>query len=479
MTERRPSPTDANPGDADASARFRALPSVHELVERHVAATADDTVPRSVVVDAARAVLAEERSQLERRTTSIAASSPDELATRLSRRLGRGERPPLAAVINATGIIIHTGLGRAPLADAAVRAMVDAAAGYAPVELDLASGERGKRNRVVSELLAGLTGAEAGTVVNNNAAALMLVLSTMVRGRAVVVSRGELIEIGGSFRLPDVMAAGGAVLREVGTTNRTRLADYERAIDEDVAAVMKVHTSNYRVEGFTESVATGALVALAHERGIPVIDDVGSGVLVDDPTMPDEPSATASIAAGADVVLFSGDKLLGGPQAGLIVGRAPLIAAIEKNPMMRAMRVDKITLAALHATLMLHRDPAQAATAVPVRTLLTATMDDLRARGAQIVEALATTSALADVRCEDSQAFLGGGSDPARSVPSVVVTFRPTATTDDDFARRLRTGHPGVIPRVKAGRIHLDLRTVFPEQDAMLIDAIGSVRDDG
>jgi len=430
--------------------------------------------PRPLVVEAARAALDDMRAQLMNAPATDAAALGPRLIDMVHHRLRRALRPPLGPVINATGIIIHTGLGRAPLAEAAARAAFEATRQYAPVELAMDTGERGRRSQIVHELLCALTGAESATVVNNNAAALMITLSTLAAGRSVIVSRGELIEIGGSFRLPDVMKAGGAVLREVGTTNRTRLSDYENAIDDMTALLMKVHTSNYRIAGFTQSVTIDVLATLGRHHGLPVIDDIGSGALIDLAAygvQSDEPSASAAIAAGADLVLFSGDKLLGGPQAGIIVGRGDLIERIEKSPMMRALRVDKYTLAALGATLQLHRDPRNAAAAIPVLRMLTTPLEDLEHRGREITNQLRGVDATVTV--EPSHAYLGGGSLPTEAIPSVAITIAPANMAEAEFAQRLRQADLPVIARVRDGAAWFDLRTVFPNQDEALIAAIG------
>ncbi len=443
------------------------IPSVNEVVERVTTAAA---VPRPLVVEATRAVIDQYRQSLL--ADEAAVVSAETLATRVAQRLVRALRPPLAPVINATGIIIHTGLGRAPLARIAVDAMAAVAGGYAPVELDMETGRRGRRADVVRELLCRLTGAESATVVNNNAAALLLVLSTLAPNKAVIVARGELIEIGGSFRLPDIITAGGALLREVGTTNRTRLGDYERAVDESTAAVLKVHPSNYRIEGFRQEVAIEQLVGLGRRHQVLVIHDIGSGALgsLDHLGLgASEPTASASVAAGADLVLFSGDKLLGGPQAGIIVGRRALIETIQEQPMMRALRVDKTTLAALGSTLQLHMDKGRAVEHLPVFAMAAAPIDELRQRGTRLVEQLASVKGL-QATVEDSEAYLGGGSLPTEALPSCAVVLRSDQTGEHELLDRLRRGR--VVGRVSGGAVWLDLRTVAADQDERLVGAI-------
>ncbi|MDP6719586.1 MAG: L-seryl-tRNA(Sec) selenium transferase, partial [Pirellulaceae bacterium] len=338
---------------------LRNIPSVNELLEIPPLCGMVDRVSHSVVVSGVRTFLSDFRDEVQTAASEFKVPTATELAERIAEWIVKDETPSLRPVINATGILLHTGLGRAPLAGEAIQAMSEVAAGYSSVEVDLATGERSQRVLAVESLLTKLTGAEAAVVTNNNAAATLLTLTTLAAGREVIVSRGQLIEIGGSFRLPDVMTASGARLREVGTTNKTRLADYEQAIGEETAALMNVHTSNYRVVGFTEEVTTTELVKLGRDHKLPVIDDIGSGALLDLTKygINEEPIAPESIKAGADAVLFSGDKLLGGPQCGIIVGRRSVIDQIAEHPMMRAMRVDKLTLAALAATLRLYRDP--------------------------------------------------------------------------------------------------------------------------
>jgi L-seryl-tRNA(Ser) seleniumtransferase len=458
----------------ERTSAFRNLPAVHKLVDELVERGRVTDVPHPLVVAAARKVLDDQRAVL---ASGAEGADADGLADLVVAQIAADRRPRLEPVINATGIIIHTGLGRSPWPREAVEAASAVASGYAPVELDLPSGRRGKRSEVVRELLCELTGAESATVVNNNAAALMLVLAAVATGRGVVVSRGELIEIGGSFRLPDVMKAGGAKLQEVGTTNRTRLGDYERAIDDTTAALMKVHTSNYRVEGFTEAVTIDELVTLGHAHGVPVIDDIGSGALrpASEGPLAGEPSARESIAAGADLVLFSGDKLLGGPQAGIIVGTRTLVDRVERHPMMRAMRVDKVMLAALATVLQLHRDDEQAAQTVPVLDMLRTPVEVLRERAKRIVEQLQDLDRVVEARVERTMAYVGGGSLPTEAIPSVAVSLRPdqvSELTEETLADRLRRAN--VVPRVGDGAVWLDLRTVFADQDADLLAAVRS-----
>ena len=447
---------------------YERIPSVDVLVNTPLLTQWSQRLPRPLVVNAARQVLGALRDAIARDALNGQRFDLDDLARSVAVRLQRELRPPLASAINATGIILHTGLGRAPLADEAVAALNDVAARYAPVELNLETGDRGHRADVVRKLLCELTGAESATVVNNNAAATMLALAALARGKSVIVSRGELIEIGGSFRLPDVMQESGANLREVGTTNRTHLRDYEGAIDDSTGALLKVHTSNYRVEGFTAEVSVGQLVELGRRHNVSVIHDTGSGLVrsIDHPLLADEPDAAASVAAGADVVLFSGDKLLGGPQCGIIVGRRACLDRIERHPLMRAFRVDKLTLAALGATLQLHRDPQLARARLPIYQMLDVTTEDLEGRGRRIIESLPNV----DATVEPADAYFGGGSIPTKRLSSIAI--RLMAANEAAVAQRLRSGKPPVIGRVQHGAVWLDLRTVFPSQDQQLIDAL-------
>jgi len=450
---------------------FRELPSVSRLLDDPTLLAFRERFTHEEVAEAIR-------SELESARARLVAHEPvprGDLVPAIVARLEAGVTPRLRSVLNATGIVLHTNLGRAPLHEAAARAAYDAAVGYSNLEMDLIAGARGSRQDTVRGGIRHLTGAEAATAVNNCAAATVLVLRALAAGREVIVSRGQLIEIGGSFRIPEILAASGAILKEVGTTNITRLADYEAAIGPNTAAIMRVHTSNYRVRGFTRSVELAELAGLAKKHGLLLIDDAGSGQAVDLTAfaLPGEPLVSAGIAAGADLVLFSGDKLLGGPQAGLIAGRADLVARIEKDPLMRAFRLDKMTLASLEATLALYRDPARALREVPVLKMLTTPIAELRKRAEAFAASLRSISEL-EVAVRDEAAFVGGGSLPDEPMASVVVAVRHKDISEGDFASRLRAGTPPVVARVHAGEVLFDLRTVFPEQVAMLLAAVRS-----
>jgi L-seryl-tRNA(Ser) seleniumtransferase len=374
-------------------------------------------------------------------------------------------------VINGTGIVIHTNLGRAPLAQAAIEAIYEAAE-CTNVEVDLESGERGRRGARVEALCQEITGAEAALVVNNCAAATLLVLQTLAAGRSVLISRGQLIEIGGSFRLPDVFRQAGVRLHEVGTTNRTRLSDYADAIGPETAAILRVHPSNYRISGFCESVSIEELVKLGKQRSLPVIDDVGSGCLYDlQPYgLADEPIVGESVNAGADLVVFSGDKLLGGPQCGVIVGRAPIVSMLRSNPLARALRVDKLTLAALQATLEIHR-AGRAFAEIPVLQQLASSVDVLRARAESLLKQLhATSRSPGAFELQQVASASGGGALADRTVPSWAVAIR--SSNPDDVARQLRTGSPAVFSRVKDHNTLIDVRTVLPHDEETLVERI-------
>jgi L-seryl-tRNA(Ser) seleniumtransferase len=455
---------------------FRQLPSVNEVL---AAADVQALLPdhaHQLVVAAVRAELADLREQIRGGAAVDGRCTVEAIASRAVRRLGDELRPKLRTVINATGIVLHTNLGRAPVAEEAAQAAYEAAHGYLNLELDLDSGKRSSRQVAVREWVCRLTGAESATAVNNNAAATVIVLRAVAAGKEVVISRGQLIEIGGSFRIPDIMAVSGAVLREVGTTNITRLADYERALGPNTGALLRVHSSNYRISGFTKSVSLEDLVALGKKHGRPVIDDIGSGALLDFARFgfAGEPVARASIAAGADLVLFSGDKLLGGPQAGVIAGRKEWIQKVEKDPLMRAFRLDKMTLAALEATLRLYLNEERALREVPVLRMLGTPLEELRLRAEALAEGLRGIAGLAEVKVAEDVAYVGGGSLPDQAMKSWVVEVEAASVGDAELARRLRLGTPAVMARLRDGKLVFDVRTIFPSQESPLVEAVRS-----
>ncbi|HEV2984135.1 MAG TPA: L-seryl-tRNA(Sec) selenium transferase [Vicinamibacterales bacterium] len=442
---------------------FSVIPSIEQLRQRPAIRALEARFGAEATVDAVRAAAAEVRR-------SIAGGASGEVVGRIevaaAAQLADAFRPSLTTVINATGVVIHTNLGRAPLAAPAIDRIAEVARGYASLEYDLARGTRGRRDVHAEALLCRLTGAEAAVVVNNNAAATMIVLAALAVGREVIVSRGELVEIGGGFRVPDVMAQSGAVLREVGTTNKTRAADYAAAISERTALILRVHPSNFTIEGFTERPTLEDLVAVGRTFNIPVAEDLGSGLLKkgDDSFL--EPSVDATVAAGVDVCCFSVDKLLGGLQAGIIVGRAAQVDRIRKHPLMRALRVDKMTYAALEATLAEYA-AGRAQTTVPVQRMLAMTADEIRARVDRVASAIRGHDGWrADVL--RGMSAIGGGSAPGVELPTWLIAIEKSGVTPDALEALLRRGSPPVIVRIERDRVLLDLRTVLPEQDSAL-----------
>jgi L-seryl-tRNA(Ser) seleniumtransferase len=457
---------------------FRELPAVSQLLIEAENQGLIAAHGRPAVLVAIRQVIGNARTKIKA-SNSVDFNILAMIEAMLSEDLG------LRSVINATGILLNTGLGRAPLAQVAVEAVAAISSGYCNLELDLQSGQRGARGAAVEAILRRITKSESALIVNNNAAATVLALRALANGREVIVSRGQLIEIGGSFRLPEIFEASGAKLVEVGTTNRTRLKDYERAIGPNTAAILHVHPSNYRVVGFTESVPTDQLAELAHSRGLWMIDDIGSGLIEcsDLEIFIDEPNVIDSISNGADVVLFSGDKLLGGPQAGIIVGRASAIDRLKSDPFMRAFRVDKMTLAALEATLQLIDRFGSTATQLPLWKAISATINSLEKRGARLVERLREVGYIASLVA--SEAMLGGGTTPTRNLASRAIQLLPPfphALSDlavNEIARLMRIGPCPLISRVQQGAIWLDLRSIDESLDDALISAlIGLLRQD-
>ena len=424
---------------------LRELPSVDEL-----ARGVDDPL----AIEAARAVIASARSEIQ------AGRDPGDLKARLRAELTELRRPSLRNVLNATGVIVHTNLGRAPLPEAALTQVAVAASGYSNLELDLANGTRGSRQVHVDALLQRLTGAEAALVVNNNAGALLLAVAALAEGREVVASRGELIEIGDGFRIPEVLERSGARLVEVGTTNRTRAADYERALTEATALLLRVHQSNFRVVGFTERPALRELADLAHRHELPLLDDLGSGALVD---LGDEPTARAALEHGADLVCFSGDKLLGGPQAGIVLGRADLVERLRRHPLHRALRIDKLSLAALAGTLLLYAEPGRALREVPVLRMLHEDPAAVRARAERLASALGG-------EVEETVARVGGGALPLAELPSFACAL------EESLAGPLRLADPPVVGIVRDGRLLLDCRTLGDDQLDSVVAAVRAHR---
>ncbi len=455
---------------------LRQLPSVDELVRRPRLAALAERVSRALVVDEARSVLDELRGRAAGDLPGAeldAARLEERVAEAVERALAFSLRP----VINATGVILHTNLGRAPLSKRAIEHLGDAAAQYSNLEYDLAAGERGKRDVHTARVLARSAGAERALVVNNNAAAVFLVLNTLAKGGEVIVSRGELVEIGDGFRIPDIMAESGAVLREVGTTNRTRMADYERAINERTRLLLRVHPSNFRIVGFTERPSLEELVELGRRAGVPVFEDLGSGCLVAlAPYGFDEPVVSDSLAAGASVVSFSGDKLLGGPQAGVIAGRKDLLERIRRNPLFRALRVDKLTVAALEATLVAYLRGAL--DEIPTLRMIRLSPEEIERRSQALVERLRPMVAKGAVEMEilRGESVLGGGSTPDQPLPTRLIAVSSSCHSAEELEARLRQPPEGlaVIARIQDDRLVLDLRTVFPEQEPALVAALAA-----
>jgi L-seryl-tRNA(Ser) seleniumtransferase len=430
--------------------QLRDLPSVDELArDRRLAGE-----PQSLAVEAARGALARAREEI------MAGRDPGDLVESALSELEAARAPSLRRALNATGVIVHTNLGRAPLAEAALARALEIGRGYSNLEYDLSAGARGSRQDHVAAILRRLTGAEGALVVNNNAAAVMLALAALAEEREVLVSRGELIEIGDGFRIPDVLARSGARLHEVGTTNRTRAADYERAVGPETAVLLRVHQSNFRVVGFTEQPSVGELAAVARRHGLPLVDDLGSGVLVQ---LEDEPSAKESLAAGADLVCFSGDKLLGGPQAGIVVGRGDLVEALRRHPLQRALRADKLTLAALEGTLGLYLDPERALHEVPVLRMLHEPLESVRARAERLADAVGG-------EVEETVGRVGGGALPLRELPSFA------CAVEEELAPELRKMDPAVVGVLRDGRLLLDCRTLGDSEADEVAAAVAYAR---
>ena len=441
----------------------RDLPSVSALLETSGVRSLLEQHPRRVVLDAVRSAVDAVRN------TGGAYQTEQQWVESIASAVRYSTQPSLRRVINATGVVLHTNLGRAPLADAAVRAIEEIAAGFSNLEYDIDTGGRGSRYSHCVDLLRQLTGAEDALVVNNCAAAIVLALNALAQRKEVLVSRGELVEIGGSFRIPDIMSRSGVKLVEVGTTNRTHDDDYRRAITPKTGAIVKVHRSNFTIEGFTSDVTVDRLAFIAAEHGLPVIHDLGSGLMLplDAYGLAGEPTAKTALAAGATLVLMSGDKLLGGPQSGIILGASSVVARLRKNPFARAMRVDKLTLSALEATLRLYLEPERALKEIPVLAMLTASASEIEERAHSVSSTLRQGGVESDVT--PTRASVGGGSFPTAEIPSAGVAVAGAAT---EIGEKLRRGEPAVIGRIVDGRVVLDLRSVLPREDSTLSRAV-------
>jgi L-seryl-tRNA(Ser) seleniumtransferase len=457
---------------AEQSAQLRRIPSVDELLSRPRVAALARSMDRELLVALLREVLGGIRTQITgAQSVSVNSFDAESIEELIGAEADRILRPSLQPVINATGVILHTNLGRAPLSPAIIDAVKNTATRYSNLEYDLEAGVRGKRDTHTSELLARLTGAEDAIVVNNCAAAVLLVLAALAKGGEVLVSRGELIEIGDGFRIPEIMAQSGAVLREVGTTNRTRLRDYENAINENTRALLRVHPSNFKITGFTEKPSLADLAALSKSSSVPLVEDLGSGSLVDLAANGfTEPTVRHSLEAGASLVLFSGDKLLGGPQAGIIAGEKELVQRVCRHPLFRALRVDKLTIAALEVTLNAYLRSAWHE--IPAQRMIRMTRDQLQQRAQEFLRQLQSLLAPGDAQIEIADGFslAGGGSTPDQSLPSRVIRISSQRYPAAKLEQRLRHAASGisVIARVEENRVILDLRTVFPEQEAQL-----------
>ena len=463
---------------AEQAELLRQIPSIDELLAQPRLAALSRRVDRNLVVEVARAVLADLRSRIagDSNWTALglnAASVEELISNEVERILSRSLQP----VINATGVILHTNLGRAPLTETALDEFRRSATQYSNLEYDLEAGARGKRDVHTAELLTRLTGAEAAIVVNNCAAAVLVTLATLARGGEVIVSRGELIEIGDGFRIPEIMEQSGASLREVGTTNRTHIADYENAINERTRVLLRVHPSNFKVTGFTDKPSLEELVALSQRSGLPLVEDLGSGCLVDLSEFGvSEPTVKQSVDAGVSLVMFSGDKLLGGPQAGIIAGKKELVARVRRYPLFRALRVDKLTIAVLEATLGAYLRAAW--DEVPAIRMIRATPQELKRRAENFLSELRPELPLDEVEIEiaDGSSLAGGGSTPSQSLPTKIIRIASVRYSAMKLEQRLRRAPGGVsvIARVEDDRLILDLRTVFPEQESLLIKTLSA-----
>ncbi|HMG32758.1 MAG TPA: L-seryl-tRNA(Sec) selenium transferase [Blastocatellia bacterium] len=460
---------------------LRSLPSIERLLTRPLALTLTAELGRERVRDLLRDITDDIRASAGREQFSQDGDPEPGLISQIEQELelraARATRPSLRRVINATGVVIHTNLGRSPLAAAAIEAIAEVASHYSNLEYDLESGGRGRRESHCQELLARVAGAQAAVVANNNAAAVMLVLNTLAGGGEVIVSRGELIEIGGSFRIPDVMEKSGARLVEVGTTNRTRIQDYERAITERTRLILRVHPSNYRIIGFTERPTVDEIAALSKRAGILSYEDLGSGCLVDLAPygVSDEPVVSASLKAGISVVSFSGDKMLGGPQAGIIAGSLEIVERVRRNPLMRALRVDKLTYAALEATLRLY-DRGVAEKQIPVLSAIAATREDLAERARRFCSRLeATVSGAFDIQVEDGESVIGGGSAPDVRLSTALISLRHDSLSPSALDEKLRGEAIPIVTRTERDRILLDLRTVAEEEEEIILNALAEI----
>jgi L-seryl-tRNA(Ser) seleniumtransferase len=463
-------------GQNQAKEFLRQIPGVDAILEMEKLQQALSRHPRKLILDAIRIELEQTRKKILQAPESFPGVDPDLLAKSIELRADRLAAFTLRRVVNATGIVIHTNLGRSILSEEAANRLQTICGCYSNLEYDLLAGERGSRYVHAEAILRELTGAEAALVVNNNAGAVFLMLNTLAKDREVIVSRGQLVEIGGSFRIPDVMSSSGAIMKEVGTTNRTHLKDYASAITDRTALLMKIHTSNFRVVGFTKEVSLDELVLLGRKHGLPVATDLGSGCFIDLAQfgLHGETTVQAAMQTGADLVSFSGDKLLGGPQAGILIGSRELIQRCRENPITRALRVDKMTLAALEATLRLYRDERRAIETIPTLRMIALSAEELNTRAAELASSIQRADPKARLRVEVRSSFsqVGGGSFPAQDLPTFVVTVQSDALTLNQIERFLRENDPPIIGRIEADLFIMDLRTVTPGETEIIMQAL-------
>jgi L-seryl-tRNA(Ser) seleniumtransferase len=458
---------------------LRKIPKVDEILSRSEIADLLKVHPRTVVLEAIRKGLNTFRENLlrgeEGSPVEESLFSFEHLYPLFLREIDLQVQPRLRRVINATGVVIHTNLGRAPLHPSALQHVIDVARRYSNLEYDLQAGERGTRYSHVEESLCRLSGAESALVVNNNAGAVLLALNTFAEGKEAVVSRGELVEIGGAFRIPDVMKRSGALLKEVGTTNRTHLRDYQKAMGPETALLLKVHTSNFRVMGFTSDVSLEELVALGKGQNVPVMNDLGSGCFVDLSRygLEKEPTVQEAVKTGVDVVTFSGDKLLGGPQAGIIVGEKRFLDPIKNNPLTRALRIDKLTLAALESTLLLYLDEKKAIKEIPTLRMLTVDPLPLKRRGRRLMKKLTEVADKeVSLGLREDISHVGGGALPLQELPTIVLGIKPLHLSVNDLEKKLRFGEPPIISRISKDELILDMRTIFEDEVSLIADSL-------
>ncbi|MEN6371716.1 MAG: L-seryl-tRNA(Sec) selenium transferase [Armatimonadota bacterium] len=454
---------------------LRKLPAIDELMNTEALKSALDDHDREFLADSCRKVVDKLRSRIISEDGPEMDLSPENVGGIVLEYIKAEFRPSIRHAINAAGIILHTGLGRAMLSEAAATAVSDVIKGYCTLATDIETGQRGSRDIHISRLLCELTGAEAATIVNNNAAATMLILNTIAAGKEVIVSRGQLVEIGGAFRMPDVMAASSAIMREVGTTNKTHLRDYAAAINENTGAILHVHQSNYRIVGFTAEPTVEEMAPLAKEHGIPIIDDLGSGALVDLTKygLESEPMVQASVKAGCDAICFSGDKLIGGPQSGIIIGMEETIKKIKKNPLARALRVGKMEVAALEATLKLFLGPDRLEERHPTYRMLSTPLDELDRRVQAVADKLGDISA--EVSVIDGRSQVGSGSVPAETIATKLLSVKSENMSADSLARKLRYNDTPIFARIHQESVLFDFRTIQPNEDSNVVDAIRAI----